>query len=386
MIKKLCVLTTYYPQEKDPVYAFVGTLIEAMADAGVECHVISPVSYIEKKHKAEARIERTAKGAEIHVYCPRYILFPSRDIFGYQTYRLTVSSLWSAIYKTYKKHVGSCDALYSHFIDAGVNAAWLKKKTGVPAFMAVGESNITMHKLTYEVFRDVLYDGLDGVIAVSSQLRNDLRKNDIVSSTTPVIVAPNGIDTDLFRPMDKKVCREKIGASDKDYIISFVGAFIKRKGFDKLQEAIKKHSSWKCILLGAGEIKVELKEEQVLFNGRVPHDCIPQYIAASDIFVLPTQAEGCCNAIIEAMGCGLPIVSSDRSFNDDILDESCSARIDPDSVDDIERTIEMLEKNITMRRKLAEGAYKKGTELSISNRARKILDFMESQTNEKAAR
>ena len=384
MIKKLCVLTTYYPQENDPIYSFVGTLIESIAEMGIECHVISPVSYIEKKHKAVSRIEKTKNGHEIHVYCPRYMIYPSRNILGFQTYRLTLSSLWRAVGRTFRSEVKDCDAIYSHFIDAGANAAWLKMKTGIPAFMAVGESNITMHELTYTVCRKILYNGLDGVICVSSQTEKDLSDFDVVSSSIPKIVAPNGIDTAVFRPAGKEDLRLKIGGKKDDFIVSFVGAYISRKGFGKLQEAMKRHPSWKGVFVGNGEIEIELDDSQVLFSGRIPHDQIPDIINASDVFVLPTQAEGCCNAIIEALGCGLPVISSDRSFNDDILDESCSLRVDPDNVDEIENAILKLENDPDLRRSLAEGACKKGKSLSIEERADTILAFMENVINDRS--
>ncbi len=381
MIKKLCVLSTYYPQENDPIYSFVGTLIGTIADMGIECHVISPVSYIEKKHKAVSRIEKTKNGSEIHVYCPRYFIYPSRKFLGFHTYQLTVKSLWNAIYRTYKRNIIDCDAIYSHFIDAGVNAAWLKSKTGNPAFMAVGESNVTMHKLTYSVFRSVLYNGLNGVISVSSQLEKDLYDNDVISNEIPIFVAPNGIDTELFKPYDKQLSRSRLGAKESDFIISFVGAFILRKGFGILQQVLKKHPDWKCIFIGSGEISIELSDDQVLFAGRIPHEQIPELISASDVFVLPTQAEGCCNAIVEALGCGLPVISSDRSFNDDIIDETCSIRVDPDSIDEIENAIIRIKNDDDLRMHLANGAIKKGQDLSIVRRARKILDFMEKQSN-----
>lgn len=377
MIKKICVLTSRYPSASDPVYSFVGTLIEAIADMGVECHVISPVSHIEKQHKAVTRIERTAQGSEIYVYCPRFFMFPNRNVLGFRTYKLTVWSMWSSIRRVFRRNVRYCDAIYSHFIDSGVNAAWLKKKTGIPAFMAVGESNVTMRKLTYEVFRDVLYDGLNGVISVSSQLKNDLFDNDIISKETPIIVAPNGIDTDLFKPLDKDSCRSELGISSEDFVISFVGAFIKRKGIDKLQSVLKMHPSWKCILIGSGDIKIELDDNQVLFSGRISHDRIPQYISASDVFVLPTEAEGCCNAIIEAMGCGLPVVSSNKSFNDDILNEGCSIRVNTDSVGELDEALTKLYDDCVMRQRLSEGALETGSSLSIKNRAKRILSFME---------
>lgn len=377
MIKKICVLTSYYPQADDPVYSFVGTLVEAMADRGVECHVISPVSRIEKKHRAVTRIEKTANGSEINVYCPDYTVFPSRNILGYRTYRLTVASMRSAIMKTYRDYVGSCDAIYSHFVSMGINAAWLGKKTGVPAFMAVGESSVTMHSLSYECFRADLHSGLKGVITVSSQLREDLGKYSVISPDTPVLVAPNGIDTSVFRPLDRQSARASLGADDEDFIVSFVGAFISRKGFDKLQNVIGRHPEWKCVLIGSGDIPLELNNEQVLYSGRTSHADIPRYLCASDVFALPTCAEGCCNAIIEAMGCGLPVVSSDRSFNDDILSPECSIRIDTSSEEELDEALTRLYNDKRLRERLANGALAVGQSLSIENRAEKILSFME---------
>jgi len=182
---------------------------------------------------------------------------------------------------------------------------------------------------------------------------------------------------DRFRSLDKNDCRKKLGIGEDDFVISFVGAFIPRKGIDKLQTAVSRHPNWKCLLIGAGEIPVTLPADQVIFSGRIPHDQIPAYICASDVFALPTQAEGCCNAIVEAMGCGLPIVSSDRPFNDDILDNTNSIRIDPDSVDAIEEALVKLEQNRKLRESLAAGALHKVKNLSIANRAARIIDFME---------
>jgi len=377
MLKKLCIISSYYPSEQDPQYAFVGTLVEQFADMGIECHVISPVSNMEKKHRAVTRIEKTPKGSIIHVYCPQYIQYPSRKIAGFYTYKFTVWSLWRAIEKTFKEYIGDCDAIYSHFIESGVNAAWLKKKTGIPAFMAVGESVITSKKLTYTVFKDVLYKGLDGIISVSTPLKDDLRKYDIVDPGTPVIVVPNGIDTSVFTRREQNRCRDRLGIKENEFVVSFVGSFIKRKGFDKVQEVMKRHPKWKCILIGAGEIPVTVNKEQIAFSGRISHNNIPNYICASDAFVLPTQAEGCCNAIIEAMGCGLPIVSSDRDFNYDILKNSYAILVDPENVNEIDEALVTLSEDIETRKRYAERSYHAGMVLSIENRAKTIAEFME---------
>ena len=65
------------------------------------------------------------------------------------------------------------------------------------------------------------------------------------------------------------------------------------------------------------------------------HDVIAEYLNCADIFVSPTLAEGCSNSIVEAMACGLPIISSDLPFNHDILDEKNSILLDPVEVNEI---------------------------------------------------
>ena len=74
------------------------------------------------------------------------------------------------------------------------------------------------------------------------------------------------------------------------------------------------------------------------------------------MFCLPTLNEGCSNAIVEAIACGLPIISSNLPFNDDILDSSNALLVNPESVDDIASAIKQLMDNSDLRQKLAEGS------------------------------
>ena len=378
MMKKLCVITAYYPSEHDPHYAFVGTLISAIADKGIECHVISPVSVFERKHKAVSRVETTASGAKIYVHCPRYFSLPSKNRI-HLTYWLSMLFKRGAIKKAFDSEIKDCDAIYSHFVGSGIHAGWLSMHTGIPAFTAIGESNIKSSKLSYTLFRNDLHKNIRGVISVSSELAKEARQIGIFSEQTPIEVFPNSINTNLFKPLDRERCRSKLGIDQKSFVVSFVGAFIKRKGFDRLQEAIARHPEWKCIFIGAGELEVSLPVTQVTFSGRIPHDQIPEYICASDVFALPTQAEGCCNAIVEAMGCGLPIVSSDRGFNFDILTNDNAILINPDSVDEIEQALVTYANNPQLRMIHAEKSSMEGKSLSIENRAENIIHFMETR-------
>jgi glycosyltransferase involved in cell wall biosynthesis len=79
------------------------------------------------------------------------------------------------------------------------------------------------------------------------------------------------------------------------------------------------------------------------------------------------------------MACGLPIISSNLSFNDDILDNSNSIRIDPNNVDEISNAIYTLYKDIGVRTSLGKMALRKSKDLSIENRIKKIIDFLFGQ-------
>ncbi|MCS3173146.1 glycosyltransferase [Bacteroides thetaiotaomicron] len=89
--------------------------------------------------------------------------------------------------------------------------------------------------------------------------------------------------------------------------------------------------------------------------------------------------EGRSNAIVEAIACGLPIISSNLPFNDDILDSSNALLVNPESVDDIASAIKQLMDNSDLRQKLAEGSKEKAKSLRIEFRAKKIIEFINRQ-------
>jgi glycosyltransferase involved in cell wall biosynthesis len=113
-----------------------------------------------------------------------------------------------------------------------------------------------------------------------------------------------------------------------------------------------------------------------LYKGPLRHEAIPNYLNASDVFVLPTLREGCCNAIVEAMSCGLPIISSNLSFNLDVLDNTNSILIDPNDIDAIAVAIKKLRDDKELRRQMSEASLKKAKELNIYQRAKDIISFI----------
>lgn len=94
---------------------------------------------------------------------------------------------------------------------------------------------------------------------------------------------------------------------------------------------------------------------------------------------MPTLNEGCSNAIVEAVAAGLPIISSNMPFNDDILDDSNSIVVNPMDIDEIANAIKKLRDNYDLRKKLLEGSFKKAVDLRIDKRAEVVIKFIESK-------
>ena len=119
----------------------------------------------------------------------------------------------------------------------------------------------------------------------------------------------------------------------------------------------------------------------IIHKGEVEHDLLPLYLNCADVFVMPTQKEGCCNAIVEALAMGLPVISSDGAFNDDILDENNSIRINPNDIDAIAEAIKKLKEDNILRNKMVEYTLSRHTEYSIEGRAKRIIDFITRQSH-----
>ena len=116
--------------------------------------------------------------------------------------------------------------------------------------------------------------------------------------------------------------------------------------------------------------------DNILFVGQCTNEKVAKYLQAGDCFVLPTKSEGCCNAILEALSTGLPVISSDRPFNDGILSNDNSIRVDPENINEIAIAIKELKANKDLKNKLSAGAIRSSKEFGIRTRAERVYNFV----------
>lgn len=368
-----------YPNEVNKYRnVFFQNLIFAIADMGIECTVISPVPVTKYRGRIkeipQKTIHKTLNSNAVTVYYPRYISASSKQIGPYNTEVLSERLFENAAIKVAKRLKCDFDFVYGHFVlYGGLAAIKIGNLLNIPSFFAYGECDFkTEVGNTYGLPRHKQIKGLRGIVSVSTKNTNELNELGFIGNT-PVITAPNSTDLSLFRKLPKDECRKILGMPNDKYIVGFVGGFIERKGDKRLLEAVNQLEDTYVAFAGRGEDKPS--GDRVVFCQAMEHNDIPVFLNAVDVFVLPTLAEGSCNAIVEAMACGLPIISSDLPFNDDVLDNENSIRIDPMSVDEIRDAISTL-KDEYKREIMGEKALLTAQNLSIERRAAKIIRFI----------
>lgn len=380
MSKQICFVLDWYPTKTNNGCVFAKHLIYAIADKGFDCVVIAPIIVNANTEKVPyVRVENTESGNTIRIFTPTYLHLTSRK----QLIKMSMNNHYKAVMKTIKKENLKPDVVYGHFIyQCGLTAARVGEKLGIPSYCACGENSLRFNKgnepyttgFKYAGWKDILKN-LSGVISVSSNNKNLLLENGYVDNSMKIGVFPNGVDENKFYHSDKMKAREKIGFPQDAFITVFTGAFTDRKGIDKLNLALKNCDNVYSVFLGKGSLEPDC--DNILYKGSVPNDMVATYLNAADIFVLPTKGEGCCNAIVEALACGLPVVSSDLPFNDDVLDVGNSIRVDVNSASQIESAIKILRDDKALYEKLRNGAIASKDKLGINVRAENILRFME---------
>lgn len=371
---RICIISSDYPEEGRPVYTFVKNIVDALADNGNECIVVAPFSITRnKKFHRSKEIYKTSHGNEVKVYRPNIFTLSDFKIGGFRpssyVFRRAVNRVLEGLDK-------KPDAIYGHFWGNALCGYKYAKKNNIPLFVATGESVISLTNRDGKLDDFVNY--MTGVICVSTKNKDESIEKRLTIPEKCVVI-PNSINPQIFRKLDKQECRKKLGISLDIFISITVGSFIPRKGTLRISSAIDSLSDEiYSIFIGKGPDTPNCKN--ILFCGRVDNKDIPTYLNAADVFVLPTLHEGCCNAILEAMVCGLPIVSSDLSFNWDILNEGNSILINPNDVAEIAKALKQLKDNPILLKTLSDNALETAKEYTLEKRALKIEHFIKSKS------
>lgn len=164
----------------------------------------------------------------------------------------------------------------------------------------------------------------DRLVTVSEALRDVA----VAHGAEParVTVIGNGIDLSKFAPVPREQARRELGLPLEAEVLVSVGTLVERKGFhrviDSLPELLKRHPNLHFLIVGGsgpeGDMSAQLAaqvarlgiEKHVHFLGPYSPERLKLPLSAANVFVLATSYEGWANVFLEAMACGLPVVTT----------------------------------------------------------------------------
>lgn len=316
MTVRLCVITQIFPVREQPYrgHSVYQTLLRLKQWADIL--VVSPQSRYPRwflpRCRSWARTDESYMPPDIAV---RYVSYSSVPLLT----RPVNGTLCSNRLYPYVA-ASKPDLILSYWLyPDGYAAVRIARQLGVPVVVkAVGSDiNQSSDPISKALIKTVLHES-DAVLTVSRDLRNKIIDMNIDRSK--VFAIPNGCDTEVFRPGDRKLARRDLGLCDRDRIILYIGRLDIRKGLRELVSAValvqQQQPFVKLVLVGEGPYRDELERcaSQNGVNIKLIGVCssteIARWLASCDVASLPSYDEGCPNVILEALSCGRPVVAT----------------------------------------------------------------------------
>jgi glycosyltransferase involved in cell wall biosynthesis len=362
--------------------AFVEAVAQKWSEVGADVTVISPFPYwTPQTGNVVLRAPEPAEPGAPRLIRPGYLSFSNVQLGGVSTRRWTQAAFERALRRGARRaqrSFGKPDVVYAHFLfPGGAAALQLAREHDVPVVVALGESGDLLddHERVFgrERIRETLA-AFDGVLCVSRGTADRCRTQWGLDPARARVIR-NAVDPKRFHPRDRRAMREKLGLPADVPIVVFVGIFVERKGPLRVLEALRRVPEARAIFVGDGPERLE--GGQVLHAGSLPHERVPEFLCAADLFVLPTRTEGSPNAVIEAMACGLPVLSSDIPAVREVVTDACAKLVDPLDVEALGKAMAELLGSPDRRRAMGEAAHAHAKGFSLDERSRRILDWLE---------
>lgn len=221
------------------------------------------------------------------------------------------------------------------------------------------------------------------IATTGERLRQQLIRDNGFAAES-ITSVPTGVDTGYFVPGDRHAARRGLGIAEGGPVIGIVATLRSWKGHRYLVDAFARlEPSTRLLIVGDGPVRAALLEQinalglndRVLMPGN-QRDVRP-WLQAMDIFALPSYAnEGVPQAILQAMLCGLPIVTTDAgSISEAIEHETTGLVVPMQDAEALSAAIARLLGDSALRARLGQKAREvAGRDFGLDN----MLDRMES--------
>lgn len=319
---KILTFTTLYPNATQPRHGvFVEQRLRHLVQSGeVEARVVAPVPWfpvghsVLGKYASYARVTPQEERHGIPLWHPRYPAIPKA---GMTLAPFLLATASAPVLRRISKEGFNFDLIDAHyFYPDGVAAIMLGRRLGKPVIITARGTDINLipqYRLPRKMIQWAAAHAV-GIVTVCQALKETLQELGVAPEK--ITVLRNGVDLDLFRPVDRQAQRATLGLS-RTTLLS-VGHLIERKGHDIAIRALAELPDVDLMIAGDGEEEAALRSlaralgvtERVRFFGAIPQERLKYYYGAADALVLASSREGWANVLLESMACGTPVIAS----------------------------------------------------------------------------
>ncbi len=220
-------------------------------------------------------------------------------------------------------HSHRIDVLDAHFAwPDGVAVAMLAADLHLPfviTLRGVINSRIKLPRMREQIVRSL--HAAAAIISVSDEMAELAAGHGVERARIHVI--PNGVDAAVFAPRDRLEARRQLGLDAAGRYVVCVASVQAAKGMRELAQAMASAPrDVKLLLVGSTTDAPAFVRElvtlgaslglagRIVFAGSQAHDRVGLYLAAADVSVLASHAEGCPNAVLESLACGVPVIAT----------------------------------------------------------------------------
>lgn len=362
-LPKVCMLATALPP------AFSGAGLQALRLSTELHHRGAPLWILTTRFHGEHRIKEMDGIPVVQVPVPGQRHSLNRGAWA----TLLLGIYWSLIRHNRDWDLVHIHGGYSHLLGGVLAARTLRKGSLLKISMIGGDDleGIESRRLSWlwqKIFRSASL-----FVAMNNTISKSLIKGGIKEER--IVPIPNGVDTNVFQPIgsedSQRILRQKLGLPD-GVLITFTGCIERRKGIHKAVAAFSRiasqNSNVHLLLIGPSGTEQEytafVQEEisrsgmsaRIIMPGSVSN--LPEYLAASDIFLLPSSREGMSNSLLEAMSTGLACVITGADGMEDIVSTGKQGIVVPMAASEEELAVKLEEviQNPDLRSRLGTAA------------------------------
>ena len=218
----------------------------------------------------------------------------------------------------------------------GLHKSWLARQSEERGYINNYLAKLDPYHRQIINLEKAILQSKDNILIANSALVRDECVRFYGRNPETIALIPNGVRTDFFRPPsrdEKLACREKLRLSNQVPVVAFVGSGFRRKGLFQLLNSMLICRDFSLIVAGKDKefnlvqsfINTHRLTDRVRLLG--PTNDVRNVYWASDIFVLPSLYDPSSNAILEALSCGLPcITTANVGSMTEILEVNAGAR------------------------------------------------------------